>query len=215
MAINYSKVNWDTTKFVNPSNNNHMDDGIKAACDKADYLESAKLNLGDFSQSGMIHRDLLIHLFANVLPAGCSQGTFVFQGEWSFSALAYGSKRYGWIKAKLWNSTEIELTVDNGTYLYVDYRNANTTQHISTISSSVCAYNSTESFITCNDYRIHEGDIITNINLWDVVGKGIPTYSSVAAEIVYDGVVVFKAYNCSHIDPNNIFRVQFDVKRPS
>ena len=36
MAINYQKVGWDTTKYFNPTNMNHMDDGIKAACDNAD-----------------------------------------------------------------------------------------------------------------------------------------------------------------------------------
>lgn len=41
MAINYEKVGWDTTKYFNPTNMNHMDDGIKAACDKADANESA------------------------------------------------------------------------------------------------------------------------------------------------------------------------------
>ena len=41
MAINYEQVGWDTTKYFNPSNMNHMDDGIKAACDKADANEAA------------------------------------------------------------------------------------------------------------------------------------------------------------------------------
>ena len=41
MAINYEKVGWDTTKYINPSNMNHMDEGIKAACDKADANEKA------------------------------------------------------------------------------------------------------------------------------------------------------------------------------
>ena len=36
MAINYEPVGWDTTKYFNPTNMNHMDDGIKAACDNAD-----------------------------------------------------------------------------------------------------------------------------------------------------------------------------------
>lgn len=36
MAINYEKVAWDTTKYVNPTNLNNMDNGIKAACDKVD-----------------------------------------------------------------------------------------------------------------------------------------------------------------------------------
>lgn len=41
MAINYEEVRWDTTKYFNPSNMNHMDGGIKAACDKADANEAA------------------------------------------------------------------------------------------------------------------------------------------------------------------------------
>lgn len=36
MAINYEQVVWDTNKYVNPTRMNHMDDGIKAACDKVD-----------------------------------------------------------------------------------------------------------------------------------------------------------------------------------
>lgn len=42
MAINYSKVGWDTTKYVNPTNMNHMDDGIKAAADGVDALNAAR-----------------------------------------------------------------------------------------------------------------------------------------------------------------------------
>ena len=41
MEINYEPVGWDTTKYFNPTNMNHMDDGIKAACDKADANEAA------------------------------------------------------------------------------------------------------------------------------------------------------------------------------
>lgn len=41
MAINYEPVGWDTTKYFNPTNMNHMDGGIKAACDKADANEAA------------------------------------------------------------------------------------------------------------------------------------------------------------------------------
>ena len=41
MAINYQKVGWDTTEYFNPTNMNHMDDGIKAACDKADANEES------------------------------------------------------------------------------------------------------------------------------------------------------------------------------
>lgn len=55
MAINYEKVGWDTTKYFNPTNMNHMDDGIKAACDKADANEEAiadvNSNLDELSKS--------------------------------------------------------------------------------------------------------------------------------------------------------------------
>lgn len=36
MAINYTKIGWDTSKYVNPTNMNQMDNGIKAACDAID-----------------------------------------------------------------------------------------------------------------------------------------------------------------------------------
>lgn len=39
--INYQQVGWDTTKYFNPTNMNQMDNGIKAACDKADANEAA------------------------------------------------------------------------------------------------------------------------------------------------------------------------------
>lgn len=40
MAINYEPVGWDTTKHFNPTNMNHMDGGIKAACDNVDKHDS-------------------------------------------------------------------------------------------------------------------------------------------------------------------------------
>lgn len=36
MSINYEKIGWDTSKYINPTDMNHMDDGIKAACDGVD-----------------------------------------------------------------------------------------------------------------------------------------------------------------------------------
>ena len=36
MAINYSEVGWNSGSYLGPTNFNHMDDGIKAACDQAD-----------------------------------------------------------------------------------------------------------------------------------------------------------------------------------
>mgnify|MGYP003292878164 CR=1 FL=1 len=50
MAINYSRVNWDTTKYVNPSNMNQMDEGIKDACDGVDNLNiEVDEKIGDIS----------------------------------------------------------------------------------------------------------------------------------------------------------------------
>lgn len=40
MAINYTKIGWDTSKYINPTNMNRMDDGIKAACDGVDDINS-------------------------------------------------------------------------------------------------------------------------------------------------------------------------------
>lgn len=36
MAINYSEVGWNSGSYLGPTDFNHMDDGIKAACDQAD-----------------------------------------------------------------------------------------------------------------------------------------------------------------------------------
>lgn len=43
MAINYTKIGWDTSKYVNPTNMNQMDNGIKAACDGVDDINSKYL----------------------------------------------------------------------------------------------------------------------------------------------------------------------------
>lgn len=49
MAIEYDKIMWDTTKYVNPTNMNHMDDGIKAACDAVDNMEfNEKISWADY-----------------------------------------------------------------------------------------------------------------------------------------------------------------------
>lgn len=47
MQINYKPVGWNTTKFVNPTNMNQMDAGIKAACDGVDSLIVEVLNIGE------------------------------------------------------------------------------------------------------------------------------------------------------------------------
>lgn len=59
MAINYTKVGWDTSKYVNPTNMNKMDNGIKAACDGVDALDTAMgstniSTIGDGTVTGAI-----------------------------------------------------------------------------------------------------------------------------------------------------------------
>lgn len=59
MAIEYERVNWDTTKFVNPTNMNTMDAGIKAACDGVDQNSTAisevNSNLTNFVGKGIVN----------------------------------------------------------------------------------------------------------------------------------------------------------------
>ena len=51
MAIDYEKVGWDTSKYINPTNMNHMDDGINAACNGVDKLKES-IGAGDISEIG-------------------------------------------------------------------------------------------------------------------------------------------------------------------
>ena len=55
MAIEYERVNWDTTKFVNPTNMNTMDKGIKDACDgvneNSTAISEVNSNLGQKSEA--------------------------------------------------------------------------------------------------------------------------------------------------------------------
>lgn len=53
MAIDYTKVGWDTTKYVNPTNMNQMDNGIKAACDGVDGHDTAIAGRVKLSNAGM------------------------------------------------------------------------------------------------------------------------------------------------------------------
>lgn len=54
MAIEYEKIGWDTSKYINPTDMNHMDDGIKAACDGVDKntqaIEALNSNLSHIGE---------------------------------------------------------------------------------------------------------------------------------------------------------------------
>ena len=51
MAISYEEVGWDPSKYFGPTNMNHMDDGIKAACDGVDKL-TTDIGTADLSKIG-------------------------------------------------------------------------------------------------------------------------------------------------------------------
>ena len=55
MSIDYEKIGWDTSKYINPTDMNHMDDGIKAACDgvnkNTQSIEALNSNLTQVSES--------------------------------------------------------------------------------------------------------------------------------------------------------------------
>ena len=74
MAINYEPVGWDTTKHFNPTNMNHMDGGIKAACDKVDEHDSEiaeiNSNLQKCHISGDINLEMLYFHWGGNVTAG-------------------------------------------------------------------------------------------------------------------------------------------------
>ena len=77
MEINYEPVGWDTTKYFNPTNMNHMDDGIKAACDKADANEAAIADVNSNLTTKVEKNELngILYLFKEW--RGWSDGTHV------------------------------------------------------------------------------------------------------------------------------------------
>lgn len=52
MALNYSKVGWDTTKYLNPTNMNQMDNGIKAVSDAVDGFPKVYNCFGHIANGG-------------------------------------------------------------------------------------------------------------------------------------------------------------------
>ena len=106
MAINYNKVGWDTTKYFNPSNMNHMDDGIKAACDKADAnekaIEQANSNFSNISISSDIGEII------TDLNGAIGEKTRVYIGVISSNALNIPYAGYGiLLQARINGSNDI------------------------------------------------------------------------------------------------------------
>ena len=72
MAINYTKIGWDTSTYVKPSNMNQMDDGIKAACDGVDALNTAIAGYVKLSNAG---RQTIVNTSSDLITAFKSNST--------------------------------------------------------------------------------------------------------------------------------------------
>lgn len=59
---NYERVNWDTTKYVNPSNMNHMDEGI--------YLAQQDINANKATIASILGRMTGYNALDNILSKG-------------------------------------------------------------------------------------------------------------------------------------------------
>lgn len=190
----------------------------KAVANALVPLNNQILNLGDFSASYSNLDDVLVYIFNNLIPHGgssatFSRGQFIFNGRYTFEALAYPALNYGYLKVKSFYGMENELNLYDGHCYFTHHDNSNITQHISTLSSHIDTYAGDTMLVTVHDSRIREGDSISTINIWDVCGRGVPTYTSATATIIYDGCAMIEVANCSHRDAGYILRIQFDLTR--
>lgn len=90
MAINYTPVGWDISDYVNPTNMNQMDSGIKAACDGVDKLEKDIANTNSNLEKEHIYRTTL-NITTNVAVSNMSP--FSYKGM--SNALAEGIEILG------------------------------------------------------------------------------------------------------------------------
>lgn len=140
MAINYKQVGWDTTKYINPTNMNHMDEGIKAACDKADANEAAiadvNNNLGKCIPVGYkskenysvnevhtIEQDGIIIAIAN-----SNSIATLWSNSYNFGfVISSGTKNSNSCVLPVFNGMTISLTINEGSgeLMYVPYQMVN------------------------------------------------------------------------------------------
>lgn len=236
MAISYNKVGWDTTKYFNPSNMNHMDDGIKAACDKADAnetaisnvskktdenakaIEDANSNLSQLTISlGTLDDNVSLEnhlkdIFQNKLPAGSyCRGTFVWQGTRTFEAYIYSDRRYGRINVTNWSGAEYQLICDAEAFYFQDFSNNGTSQNVEMLSSYVDTYNEANGvLIFVQDDRIKKGDSVSNVSVFDAYGRGACTHGDIYPDIPCDGCMVLDVRNLNRIG-NVIYRVRYTI----
>jgi len=86
MAINYTEVGWDTSKYVNPTNMNKMDDGIKAACDGVDALNASQITISNGYVVGSSNVSVTI---PTLTPTTISSITVPSSGLWLVQAHIY------------------------------------------------------------------------------------------------------------------------------
>lgn len=96
MSINYEKVGWNPSLYFGPTNMNHMDDGIKAACDGVDELGdkvgSADISkIGDGTVTGAVAQNAKDIAAVNSNLAGLHLSVLTAQMPTSRSAFYLGS----------------------------------------------------------------------------------------------------------------------------
>lgn len=91
MAINYERVNWDTTKYVNPENMNQMDEGIESACNGVDNLNtSVDERIGDMSTLPQPNVDLS----SNITAINSTLDNLVKTKTVTYNTGAYGNVNF-------------------------------------------------------------------------------------------------------------------------
>lgn len=99
MAINYERVNWDTTMYVNPTNMNKMDKGIKDACDQVDINTGELTEIAD--EISAINTNLVHEVYTQQTDLGMGArfatitlpnkegykciGASIIEGNWNYA----------------------------------------------------------------------------------------------------------------------------------
>lgn len=88
-----------------------------------------------------------------------------------------------------WNGHEISIVCHDSSFYYNDNNDGYYSIIVSeNISSSVDTYaNSDGVFINVKDSRVKQTDTISDIEVWDCVGRGATTCSFLQVMIIYDG----------------------------
>lgn len=206
MAINYNRVNWDTTKYVNPTNMNNMDAGIKAACDFADEnagtietldedvfrLKGSVLNLQDDITTAKSDITAINNDLSHIKNGGKNLANIIKVGvAWNNQA----NTARGIIYAKVKPNTQYTISVngdssifDSNNLFVVEKTNIEDTTALSTASVTTTYTITTKSNtnyigVQCNKNNITEAEI-ANAKIQIELGNTATDY-----EPYYNGVV--------------------------